>query len=280
MPPDRRPRILLHPGFHKTGTSSIQHLLWTNRKLLAPHVAVLLLRHLKPATEICMHYSRHQSPVALTNLVAAMDGILAEHYPAGDSRDLLISCEGLSGHLPGWPGVMDYRAAPVTALFLAGILSERRPGADLRIIYTTRDPDAWLHSAWRHYLFGHRLRLDWPAFAARYRPAADLDAVVAQTARAVDPVPVAAISLSDAAQHPLGPGGAILGLLDLLEGVTARVVPVGHGNAGPDAALAAAYLKLNLSVLGDAEVKEQKAALAALHGAGGWARVPRLPNRP
>ncbi len=278
MPSDRPRRILLHPGFHKTGTSSIQHLLWTNRKLLSPRTQILLLRHLKPAAEICMHYSRHQSPVALTNLVEAMDGILSEHYPEGDDRDLLISFEGLSGHLPGWPGVMDYRAAPVTALFLAGYLAERRPGSELMIVYTTRDPDVWLNSAWRHHLFGQRLQLDWPVFEARYRPAADLENVIRQSAEALDPIPVHTINLADAARHALGPGGPMLELLDLPSALTRRIVPVGHGNAGPDASLAAEYLRLNLSSLSDVEVKAKKTALAAANGVGGWANAARLPN--
>jgi hypothetical protein len=262
--------ILLHPGFHKTGTSSIQHLLWTNRALLAPHVTVLLLRHLRPAAQICMSFARSRNPLVLADLAGAMDAILADHLPA-DPGDLILSCEGLSGHLPGWPGVADYAAAPVTAAFLTGYLAERFPGVPQAVVYGTRAAQDWLGSVWRHHLLGQRLRQDWPAFAAAHAGAADLDGQVAAIAAGLAPLPVHALPLEEAATHPLGPGGALLDLIALPAAVRAAIVPVPPANRGPDAATAARFLALNRSDLPDAAVQREKATLAESLGIGGWA---------
>lgn len=268
MPPRR---ILIHPGFHKTGTSSMQHFLWLNRAVLAPHVNLLLLRHLKPAAKTCMYFSFRQNPYILTDLVESLDRIMAACLPEGDA-DLVISCEGLSGHLPGWPKVDSYAAAPITAAYLSGYLSERFADAEQSFVYSSRAEDAWLWSVWRHHLMSHRLVEDWPAFAARLRPAADMAGVVAEVAQALDAVPVFVLPLEDATNHPQGPGGALLELLDLPEDLRLRLRPVGEGNRGPDRALAAEYLALNRSALADAAVQSRKQALAEVASVGGWAQ--------
>jgi len=264
-------RILIHPGFHKTGTSSMQHFLWTNRALLAPQVNLLMLRHLKAAAKICMYFAFRQNPFVLTDLVETMDQIIAAHVPA-NGADLIISCEGLSGHLPGWPKVDTYAAAPVTAAYLAGYLAERFPDAEQSFVYTTRAAEAWLASAWRHHLLSHRLTQDWPDFADRIRPASDLPALAAEIAAALAPLPVYALALEEAATHPQGPGGALLELLDLPETLRSALVPVGHGNRGPSRTLAQELLALNRSTLGDAALIARKQALAETERVGGWAR--------
>jgi len=263
-------RILIHPGFHKTGTSSMQHFLWVNRDRLAPQVGFLLLRHLKPAAKICMLFSATQNPYVLTDLVEVMDETIAAHIGA-DVADLVISCEGLFGHLPGWGTLESYAAAPIAASYLTLYLAERFPDAEQRLVCSIRDPEAWLWSAWRHHLMSHRLLQDWDEFAARIRPAADLASVAASVAEAVAPVPVYTLPLEEATAHPQGPGGALLELLDLPEDLRATLRPVPPGNRGPDAALAAQYLALNRSRLTDAAVKAEKLRLAEAAGVGGWA---------
>lgn len=263
-------RILIHPGFHKTGTSSIQHFLWDNRAVLAPHVSLLMLRHLKPVVKRCQGYSHSHNPLILAEVVETMDEALGL-YPPQPGTVLLISCEGLSGHCPGWPGVDDYAAAPVTASFLTGYLAERYPGVPQEIVYTTRSQPGWAASAWRHHLMGQRLRQDWPEFAARFGTV-DLGATVAEIAAALDPLPVYALSLEDAQDHPLGPGGALIELLNLPEAVFARLRPVPRANPGPDESLAAQLLALNLSRLPEAELIARKARLVEQAGIGGWQR--------
>lgn len=273
MPRETPRTILIHPGFHKTGTSSIQHLLWTNRMVIGPHVGLLLHRHLRPAADICMHFSRYQNLMALADLVPALDRIMADHLPPGDNRDLILSCEGLSGNLPGRPDVETYAATPILIAYLAGYFADRCPDARVKVVLSTRTGPEWLYSTWRHQLFTKRLQMDWSAYQDRYRNLSDLNAVVTDIAEALAPVPVEALPLDQALAHPKGPGGALLELVDLPPAVRAQIAPVGHGNRGPTAHIAAQYLALNRSALPDDEVLRQKAALAKAHGVGGWVRA-------
>jgi len=264
-----RPRILLHPGFHKTGTSSIQHFLWSNRAALAPHAQLRLLRHLKEPARLCMAASRSHDPLVLLDLADALFAALDGIDPA---RPLILSCEGLSGHLPGWPGVDSYAAAPITLAYVAGFLADWAPEADLQVLLTLRDPDAWLHSAWRHHLMGQRLTLDWPAFQQRYAPAADLTAMADEIGEALDGLPVTTLDLAQMTGHSHGPGGALLTAFGLPEPALAAFTPVGRDNPGPDSDLSARFLALNLSDLPDADLRAEKARLADDHGVGGWIR--------
>jgi hypothetical protein len=264
-----RPRIILHPGFHKTGTSSMQHFVWSNRAVLAPHAELLMLRHLKAAVQICAAFSRNLRPLVLLDLAGALEAAVAQIPPLA-GRDLIVSCEGLSGHLPGWPGVRTYAAAPLTIAYVAGYLNACWPEAEVRVLLTTRDPESWLFSAWRHHLRSHRLRLDWPAFQDRFAAAADLRSIAAEVAQTVEQASVQTLALEESRSHPLGPGGALIDLLRLPPAARARLVPVGLGNAGPASDLAAEFLTLNLSDLSDEAVRARKETLATSAALGGW----------
>ena len=261
-------RILLHPGFHKTGTSSIQHFLWINRQVLAPHLAPVMLRHLKPVVRMACRFSRFQNPIDLIDVVPALDQAMLEAAIA-PGQDIVISCEGLLGHLPGWPGVDSYDAAPALIAYYVGYLQDRYPGADLRIVLTTRDAPGWLFSAYRHHLKGQRLTLTAEEFAIRHASAANLDAIAAAVAAAVD-VPVTTLSLSVMRDANGGPGAAICDLMDLPETTRALLKPVGRGNAGPEEALWRQFLDLNRSNLADRAVQTEKARLAQNTDLGGW----------
>ena len=255
-------RILLHPGFHKTGTSSIQHFFWSNREKLAPHVHLFMLRHLKPVTQLTHSYSRSGNPLTLIDLAERLDEVFAD--TPDDTRDILISCEALCGHLPGWPKVKTYQAAPVILTYVTGYLRDRFD-AEVEIVVTTRDPEPWLYSAYRHHLKGQRLTLDPDAFAAKYAKAADFAPII--SAIATQCGPTRTLPLETASLHPLGPGGA---LLDMFGIPTDGFTPVGKGNEGPSDTLWREFLTLNRSDLTDAPLVNAKDALAKQSNLGGW----------
>lgn len=266
-------RIVIHPGFHKTGTSSIQQFLWVNRAALSERLAILQLRHLKEPARMCMSFSRRQNPLMLSDLVGELDAVLSQQGLGPDEpRDILVSCEALSGHCPGWPGVLDYMAAPYTATVLAGYFADRFAGAEVMVVYSTRAAEDWLLSAWRHHLAGLRLTEDFADWAARMRRAADFDTVIGEVAGAVAPAQVYTLPLADAARHEKGPGGALIELFDLPEVARQPLDPVGHANRGPDEALSRELLWLNRSNLADPALRQSKARLLEEAGIGGWVR--------
>lgn len=265
------PRLVLHPGFHKTGTSSAQHLLWRNRKRLLSHVEIYQFRHLTEVGALALKFSKSGNPLDLLDLADLLDAVFAGIGPK-EGRHLLLSHEGLFGHLPGWPGVADYGAAQVLLPIYLEFLADRFPGHVLQVVLTTRSRDSWIWSAWRHHLYGHRLTQSFEAFEAEHHSAADLTALAADLRAKVAPVEVVEADLADAAAHPLGPAGALLDPLDLPDAVADELVIVPPGNRGPNADLAAQFLALNRCALPDGEVRIQKDRLATAAGVGGWAR--------
>lgn len=222
---------------------------------------------------MCMSFSRMRNPLLLSDLVDELDRALTQQgISADDPRDILMSCEALSGHCPGWPGVIDYSTAPFTATVLAGYFTERLPGSEIMVVYSTRAADDWLWSAWRHHLVGQRLTEDFDDWSRRMRPAADFQAIISEVAGAVEPAQVYSLPLMDAARHEKGPGGSLLELFDLPEPLRQSLEPVGHANRGPDEALSRELLWLNRSNLGERKLRGHKAALLEEAGVVGWVR--------
>jgi len=262
-------QILLHPGFHKTGTSSVQHFLWTNRETLEPYFDLRMFRHMKPVVRLAALFSRTRNPLDLVDMVSVLDDVFDE-FPVRQDRDLLISCEGLAGHLPGWPNVKDYSAMPTLMTYVAGYLAETNPDAQVKLIFTTRNSDDWLYSAYRHHLRGQRLTLDFRSFDAIFKSAANLDAVVQEVANVLAPLPVMVLPMADALAHPLGPGAAIVDQMAVPAAVRANLLPVDKANEGPADMLWQQFLTLNRSNLTDHAVIDQKTALAQSVDLGGW----------
>lgn len=262
-------QILLHPGFHKTGTSSMQHFLWANRDALGPYFEVRLMRHFKPVVRLSGMFSRRKNPLQLLDMVPLLDDCFAEFPPRAD-RDLLLSAEGLCGHLPGTYNIQDYSAVPVLMTYLAGYLVERFPDAQVKLLFTTRNSYDWLFSTYKHQLRAQRLTLDFTEFETKYKDAAQFDKVLQEVVTALAPLPVTTMPMSDALRHPLGPGAALVGHMDVPDLVRSSLIPVGKGNEEPSDALWAQFLSINRSSLPDEAAAEAKNALAKTADLGGW----------
>lgn len=262
-------QILLHPGFHRTGTSSMQHFLWRNHELLAPYVALMMLRHMKPVIRHCGHVSTTRDPLDLLELAGHLDTAFDEN-PVADGRHLIMSAEGLCGQTPGRSGVEDYSAAPMLIQYLTGYLAERFPEAELRVILSTREAEAWLRSVYLYQLRTTRLTLEADEFAEKYRAVADFEGSMVQIAEVIAPVDVLVLPLEEASLHPKGPGCALLDQIPVPDHVRAALIPVGRGNEGPDAYTQQRFMDLNQSNMTDKQVANLKAAITDETNLGGW----------
>lgn len=257
-------RLIVHPGFHKTGTSSLQTCLAANRKLLAPYCRIVLEAELTAPLRHATRYCQGQDPLDLASFAASFGEtclLLALENP----RSLLISCEGLCGRTPGKKGILDYSAAPPLARAIqdaAKAVFGRK--LDLSYVYTTRSAQAWLSSAWRHNLWGYRVTEDLPTFCQTYAAAADFAAVTRRIATQVRQATVHVVPLEQVEAAFAGPAEAVLHLLDLPADVRAQIVNPGRRNAGRSESLSAAFLALNRSNLGEEDLKREKAALLRL----------------
>lgn len=266
-------RVLLHAGFHKTGTSTLQDCLRENGDLLAPLWRVETLLHnplLRATTEAARAYSLGRDPADLGLFQAALVPWLAQ-MDLTPGQGLMISSEDFAGHMPGIGQVRDYRAlGPVLAAFvdLAGRYFDGEVA--FGFVITTRARDPWMRSLHWQQAKGNQQKLDFADFAARLPQAADHASVASAARDMVAPWPLDIIALEAVQARRLGPAEALFDLADLPTDLRARLRPVAPRNIAPAANLAAEFVALNRLGLDPDDLKRRKDALrrAAVPPAG------------
>ncbi|MBS0125820.1 hypothetical protein [Thetidibacter halocola] len=257
-------RIVVHAGFHKTGTSSVQTMIDRNRVVLAPVLRAFLKPDFTPLTEAARGFSAapHKVPPAAVGIAAR--AFFATLDPA-DPRPVLMSSEDLSGHMPGRRGIDRYGAAPTVMRQIAdaarGHFGET---AEVTFHFSTRGAEAWLRSVWWQNLRVTRLTDDLPGFTRAHAGAADLEGIVAEVATAVAPARAVSVRLEDIVPCPRGPLEPLLDLLDLPASVRDALTVVGPVNAQPDVDLGPVLLALNRSGFDDAHLSRAKTHLRRL----------------
>ena len=242
------PRIIVHAGFHKTGTTSLQSFLRANREALAPHARIYLGDRLGALRRQGRIYGERPLPWRRRAFRRGLAEFLAS---IPDSPVILISRESLSGAMPGALrfGRPITRYAPHSARLardlVAGCRARFGAGAQVALLYTTRAPETLLPSLWAHQLRTKRLTLDFDTFAAQFGPGFDLKAEAALIARAVAPVPVHVRALEEVADDRLGPGRIACDLLGLSEAERAALVPPPDRHRGASTALQQRFLEMN-----------------------------------
>lgn len=253
-------RILVHPGFHKTGTSSLQHFLRRNRQALAPHAQLKLPGDLTEAKRAARYFSRTGKLLALSDFQSAM----LRHLSDLDDRDLVISSEVLTGHCPGKHGIMDHSSGVTLIAALVAVIRELFPTTRVDLLLTTRDPDSWLASVWKHSLAGVRCTDDLQTFSSKYRDAADWEGIKTAVSKQCHVDQTSLSTLENWRDHRFGPAAPIIEWLNLPEQIKTGLHPAIHGNPGPDAETVQKMLDLNASDLPDKEVHMRKKALLDL----------------
>lgn len=280
MPDKGPPRpVLLHAGFHKTGTTSLQACLDANRAALAPRWRVEVLSGnaaLRPVTEAARRFSLTRDAVDL----ALFQGLAAAWLAERPGRDggLMISSEDFAGHMPGARGVVDYGAAvPLATAFAAAVQMACGPGAALHLVYSTRAAGPWLRLLHAQHARHAHLTEDRAAFAARLSAAADLPAMVQAVARALPRVRVDSFALEDSASHRLGPAAALLRLAGMAEAEIEALSAAAPRNPALPDALVDAFVALNRQGLAPDALRAEKARLLRQAGAPGQAQGTTIP---
>lgn len=252
-------RIVLHAGFHKTGTSTLQAVLRENRVALKKHIALRLRWHLKDLLAATRGYSTWRDPISMIKVQHRFEKML-DDLPSMPRRTLVISAEELAGHLPGRGDLADYGAAPELLYAFWESAHARFPNAEVLIYLSTRAPQPWLRSAWAEHVKSSSMTLDFPEFAARYGGAADLTGMVAEIASRV-PCPVHHRALEDCADLPLGPADPLLDLCRIPEDLRATLRPSPPRNRRLGDDILAQMVQINRSPSAPQVRKAAKAAL-------------------
>ncbi|KIN73999.1 sulfotransferase family protein [Sulfitobacter guttiformis] len=254
-------KIVIHAGFHKTGTSTVQAFLRANRKALLPVLAVRLKGQMQELMSATRGYSTYGTDDALDKVTRRFDALLAD-LPGMPRRALLLSAEELSGHMPGRGDLAQYNAAPVLAYQYWERAQAAFPNTPVAFCFAIRDPDAWQHSAWAEHVKSSGMTLDFAQYAARYTVAPDLAAIVSEVRRRV-PAPVHSYALEDCADLPLGPADPLLDLCDIPPELRIKLLPQPAQNIRPDENVLAALLNINRTHKDKGARNAAKAALLA-----------------
>lgn len=178
---EREVKVLLHLGFHKTGTTTLQRTAQVNRVVLEEKLNFLLPDDLKSVAHLSRRFSLNPHRRTISKVrkrfIECIDSFDLDH-----GKPLLISCEELSGLIPGRKGVSSYEHAPALAQsYVSGLREVYGQCVDPTIWYTTRNSTDWVRSTYWQNLRGNRITEDLLDYEARLSHGANLAAVVQQT---------------------------------------------------------------------------------------------------
>ena len=242
-------QVIIHPGFHKTGTSTLQASLRANRDTLAPDIRIFLDQDILGLSGAAKGYSASRTDLDL-GLVLYEAALIAEQInPA--PRTLILSSESLCGYIPGRNGVQDYRAAPDLLTAICTAFAQTRPDAKLTFLFSTRSPEDWLESCYAQHLRASRMKLDKQDYVETFRPSSNLTQVVTDCTAALPLACIASIRLEDCAKTRLGMLDSLLDLADYPDSKRSALSPAPVTNRAPSPAQLSALLDINRSGLSD-----------------------------
>ncbi|WP_439521431.1 hypothetical protein [Marivita sp.] len=251
-------QIVIHAGFHKTGTTSVQSMLRENASVLSPHLRVFLKDAFDDLTNKARAFSIDPRERTLEQVATAATAFF-ETIDTSDPRPILMASEDLSGHMPGRHGLECYDSAGLVMKCIADAAIARfGVTADLAFFFSTRDRDTWLRSTWWQNLRSTRLTDDFATYSAQFDEARSLEDILIEVSNDVAPARVTSQRLEVSTDLPVGPLDPILSLLDLpdLKRETLRVLP--PENVQPDLGIDAVFLALNQSGLPEKDVQDAK----------------------
>ncbi len=242
-------RIIVHAGYHKTGTTSLQDFLHDNRDMLAPYLRYYGKEDFRGAGAAARIYAQKPFPWRLRRFRLSLRRFLAD-LPGGGT--IVLSRETFSGGMPGHRrmggALITSYHQPALRLARVTIAELRRrfgQGTDITFFYTTREREAWIGSVYGHLLRSIRLTDDFATFRARFPALASPAEEARRMAGALAPVPVVTAALEEWGSHPHGPAEALLELVGVPEDVRASLPPARRANSGQSAEMRAAFLALN-----------------------------------
>jgi hypothetical protein len=264
-------RVILHTGFHKTGTTSLQDFMSRNRRILKPDCQYFGKMDFLAAGAHARIYAQRPFRWRLWRFRRSLRRFLATVEP---SPQIVLSRETFSGGMPGHKSIggrriQNYQRSARALLPVIASEIIRRFGPDTQITFflTTREKEAWIKSIHGHLLRSIKLPEDYDTFRAGFT---DLLSPAEEAARLAQilPYPVVTAALEDSFSLAEGPAAPLLDLLKIPPRKRARMKPAPKSNIGPKADLRDTYLQLNRSNLRGPRLKTAKEAALKEHQNG------------
>ena len=256
-------QIVVHAGFHKTGTTSIQSFLMENGKHLWPHMALVMPARINEITKWATLHSVIGDPLSLEEYQFRMVEFL-KTLDIGKKRHLCISSENLAGLIPGRSGKESYTRCPELMAATKQALIDVF-GSDLPITFylSTREPISWLRSSYWQNLRASDLRMDFKTYVDTHQSAADFQPVIDATRAALGSTPLLTTALEETTLMQFGPATPIIDLFPLPAATRDTLTLPAVKNTSPEPATIAQVLELNRSGLDTDTLDARKKALLA-----------------
>jgi hypothetical protein len=259
--------VIVHAGFHKTGTTSLQKHLAQVRRAMAPYFAYYGQNDFKNAGARARIYA--QRPFFHRRLRFRLSfRRFLNAIPDADT--IVLSRETFSGVMPGhrdWRGrtLQDY--APTTIRLCREVAGELRrrfgPNTQIEFVFTVRERESWIRSVYGHLLRSIHLRESFDEFRALFPDLIDLREEAAKVAQALAPCPVHVFALENYTAHRHGTAAIIMELAGVPDAVQAKLPGAARANAGQSRDLEAQFFALNHSGKSRAELRRIKDAMLA-----------------
>lgn len=274
------PRLIIHAGFHKTGTSSVQKMLQQGRAALSPALRILLKTDMPDLCRAARDYAFAPGPLPLSLFAYEVARVFEVLDPA-DPRPVLISAEDLAGLIPGRRRRLGY---PVAATLMQVLLetADEAWGQPLNglVYYSTRDSETWMQSCYNQHLRATRITQDYETYRAWQAQAADLYAMARGIAAAVPAGRVINRPLEKMVRMPHGPLTPLFRFAGVPEALRNQVRRVGRINRSLSPAIQAELLALNRSDRPTSEVTQLKQALISAARQGRTTADPGAADAP
>ena len=254
-------RALLHLGFHKTGTTSMQGFLRRNHGVLRRHAAILLPQQTSELARWVWHLHMLDDDKVKQVIAEDIAGLLAGLDLSG--RDLIVSNENLLGPMPQANGRDPYPHAPALLHLWCEALRALPQPLRPTLLLTTRSTQDWAVSIHAHLArkpSAVRLAEDRDSFVARLA-AHGTDTTLTTLARALPDLDIRLHDMADLATAPHGLAQPFMDFLHLSAAEQASLQPVGHENRAPAPEVTDRLVALNRSDLGDEALADAKRAL-------------------
>ena len=253
-------RIILHAGFHKTGTTSLQQTLRANRVALRPDIRLVLRRGMKALCECARAYSLSRQDYDL-GMVKYEAALLIEALKGETAQTIIITSEDLSGHMPRRHKLHGYGAAPHLMRAISDAFKAASPKDQLTFFFTTRSADPWLRSCYAQNVRAGGMVWDEGDYMKRLKASANHDQTLDLIKGEIADHALIDAALEEYATRPVGMAEALLDHLGIDTKQRASLVPSPEQNAALPEALIKELLALNRSDLDDAALRRAKRAL-------------------
>ena len=244
-------RIIVHAGFHKTGTSSLQAFFNQNRGALRPWLDYYGQADFHSVGTHARRFAQRPFPWRRLIFRRALRRFLAS---IPDADTVVLSRETFAGVMPGHRDIFrrpitGYTGAaiPLAREIIRGLNMRFGPDADIRFLYTCREPKSWLRSVYGHLLRSIHLRQGFDTFSQSFLFPPNPERDAQSIATAIAPIPVYIARLEDFTDQHEGTAAAILDLLDIPDEDRDRLLPAPHSNQGQSPAIEREFLRLNRS---------------------------------